>query len=59
MFGTNFLSGNSEEWDSEEGDNQLYIVVADGGWGKTALLARLTQQAVQVTKQSCLGSMSM
>nr|KAG5694860.1 hypothetical protein BaRGS_028788 [Batillaria attramentaria] len=36
-----------EDWDCETGDNKLCVVVAEGGWGKTALLAGLVRRAVQ------------
>ncbi|PVD28330.1 hypothetical protein C0Q70_10917 [Pomacea canaliculata] len=37
----------TSQWDLEENDNQLCFVVAEGGWGKTALLARLVHQACE------------
>ena len=40
------------EWDMREGDNLLCLVTAEGGWGKTALLAGLVHQAVKVPIKS-------
>ncbi|XP_076466852.1 telomerase protein component 1-like [Babylonia areolata] len=37
----------AEDWDVEEGDSLLCMVTAQGGWGKTALLAGLVSQAKQ------------
>ena len=42
------FAGKVEEWDTKEGDNLLCLVTAEGGWGKTALLAGLVHQAVKV-----------
>ena len=44
-------SGKAEEWEAREGDNLLCLVTAEGGWGKTALLAGLVHQAVKVDRQ--------
>ncbi|KAK7107773.1 telomerase protein component 1-like [Littorina saxatilis] len=37
----------AEDWDMEKGDNLLCLVTAEGGWGKTGLLAGLACQAVK------------
>ena len=47
-----FSSGMATEWDMREGDNLLCLVTAEGGWGKTALLAGLVHQAVKVPIKS-------
>ncbi|XP_005112446.2 telomerase protein component 1 [Aplysia californica] len=45
--GDNCTVRQSSEWDIQEGDNEICVLEAASGWGKTALMCKLIGEAVK------------